>query len=62
MTLITITLALIGGVALLWLVNACFPMDGKISATVNFVILASLVLWVLYGTGVMGHPGQGHLP
>jgi len=47
---------------LLWLVNTYIPMDGKIKGILNFVVVAAVVLWLLYGFGILGHPGEIRLP
>jgi hypothetical protein len=62
MSLITVVLTLIVVGVLLWLVNNYIPMDGKIKAILNIVVVVAVVLWLLYGFGVLGHAGEIRLP
>ncbi len=47
---------------LLWLVNQYIPMDRKIKTILNVVVVVAVVLWLLYGFGVLGHAGGIRLP
>jgi hypothetical protein len=62
MPLITVVLTLIVVGVLLWLVNTYIPMDGKIKQVLNVVVLIAVILWLLYGFGVLGHSGEIRLP
>jgi ABC-type long-subunit fatty acid transport system fused permease/ATPase subunit len=62
MSLVTIVLTLIVVGVLLWAINRYIPMDGKIRGILNFVVVVAVVLWLLYGTGVLGHSGEVRLP
>ncbi len=62
MTLTTIVVTLIVVGMLLWLVNKYVPMDGKISGILNAVVVVGVVVWLLYGTGVLGNGGEIHMP
>ncbi len=55
MTLALILFTLIAIGLLLWLINNFLPMDGKLSASLNLGIVAGVVLWLLYGIGMVGH-------
>jgi hypothetical protein len=46
----------------LWLVNRYIPMDGKIKTILNIVVVIAVVLWLLYGFGVLGRAGGLRLP
>jgi len=46
----------------LWLVNRYIPMDGKIKTILNVVVVIAVVLWLLYGFGVLGSAGGIRLP
>jgi hypothetical protein len=45
-----ITLAVVG--VILWLINALIPMDGKIKAILNLVIIVVVVMWLLKAFGI----------
>ncbi|MBK8478042.1 MAG: hypothetical protein IPL39_17565 [Opitutaceae bacterium] len=62
MPLLTVVLTLIVVGVLLWLVNTYIPMDGKIKQILNVVVVIAVVLWLLYGFGVLGHSGEIRLP
>lgn len=48
-----VTLVIVG--VLLWLVNACVPMDGKIKKILNVVVVICVVVWLLYAFGLLDH-------
>lgn len=53
MSLLSIILALvIVGVAL-WLINNLIPMDGKIKAILNVVVVIAVIVWLLKGFKVI---------
>jgi hypothetical protein len=62
MSLISVVLVLIIVGIGLWLVNRYIPMDGKIKTILNIVVVIAVVLWLLYGFGVLGHSGALRLP
>jgi hypothetical protein len=62
MSLISVVLVLIVVGVGLWLVNRYIPMDGKIKTILNIVVVIAVVLWLLYGFGVLGRPGGVQLP
>jgi hypothetical protein len=62
MPLVTLVIVLIAVGVLLWLVNTYIPMDGKIKSILNIVVVIAVVLWLLYGFGVLGHSGDIRLP
>jgi hypothetical protein len=47
---------------LLWLVNQYIPMDGKIKTIFNIVVVIAVVVWLLYGFGIIGGSGDIRLP
>lgn len=55
-----ITLIVVG--VLLWLINTFIPMDGKIKRILNIVVVIVVVLWLLYGFGILGHGAEVRLP
>jgi len=62
MSLIPVLVALMVVGVLLWLVNQYIPMDRKIKTILNVVVVVAVVLWLLYGFGVLGHAGGIRLP
>jgi hypothetical protein len=54
------TLIVVG--VLLWLVNSYIPMDGKIKQILNGVVVIAVVVWLLYGFGILDGGGQIHVP
>lgn len=62
MTLISAVITLIVVGVLLWLINTFIPMDGKIKRILNIVVVVIVVLWLLYGFGVLGHGNEIRLP
>ena len=62
MSLISVVLVLIVVGIGLWLVNRYIPMDWKIKTILNIVVVVAVVLWLLYGFGVVGRAGGIRLP
>lgn len=62
MPLITVVLTLIVVGVLLWLINTYIPMAESIKKILNIVVVVAVVIWLLYGFGVLGHPGEIRLP
>lgn len=62
MSLVTVVLTLIVVGVLLWLINTYIPMAASIKKILNIVVVVAVVLWLLYGFGVLGHSGEIHLP
>jgi len=62
MTLTSVVLTLIVVGVLLWLVNTFIPMDGKIKQILNAVVVIAVIVWLLYGFGVIGGSGDINLP
>jgi hypothetical protein len=62
MSLISVVLVLIIVGIGLGLVNRYIPMDGKIKTILNIVVVVAVVLWLLYGFGVLGGAGGLRLP
>jgi cation transporter-like permease len=53
MSLITLVLTLIAVGVLLWAINQFIPMDGKIKAILNIVVVVVLLLWLLNVFGIL---------
>ena len=62
MSLISVVVTLIVIGVLLWLVNTYIPMDGKIKNILNIVVVVSVVIWLLYAFGILGHGGDIQVP
>lgn len=62
MPLLTVVLTLIVVGVLLWLVNTYIPMAASIKQILNVVVVIAVILWLLYGFGVLGHSGEIRLP
>ncbi len=62
MPFLTAVLTLIVVGVLLWLVNTYIPMAASIKKILNFLVVVAVVLWLLYGFGVLGHTGEVRLP
>ena len=62
MSLISLIVTLIVIGVLLWLGNACIPMDGKIKKILNVVVVICVVAWLLSVFGVVGHAGDIRVP
>jgi len=62
MPLLNVVLTLIVVGVVLWLINTYIPMQGTIKSILNFVVVAAVILWLLYGFGVLNHSGDIHLP
>jgi hypothetical protein len=52
---VVITLVVIG--VLLWLINTYIPMQATIKSILNLVVVIAVVIWLLYGFGVISHTG-----
>jgi hypothetical protein len=62
MPLMNVVLTLIVVGVILWLINTYIPMQGTIKKILNFVVVVVVVLWLLYGFGVLNHSGEVHMP
>jgi hypothetical protein len=45
----------------LWLINL-IPMQNTIKSILNGVVVIAVVLWLLYGFGIITHSGDIHMP
>lgn len=62
MPLINVVLTLIVIGVLLWLVNTYIPMQSTIKSIINIVVVIAVVMWLLYGFGIISHSGNVNLP
>jgi hypothetical protein len=57
---VVITLVVVG--LLLWLINTYIPMQGTIKSILNIVVVIAVILWLLYGFGIISHSGGVVIP
>ena len=57
---VVVTLIVVGVV--LWFINTYIPMQGTIKKILNIVVVIVVILWLLYGFGVLNNAGDIHLP
>ncbi len=57
---VVVTLIIVG--VILWLINTYIPMQSTIKKILNVVVVIVVVLWLLYGFGVISNSGDIHLP
>ena len=62
MSLVTVVLTLIVVGVLLGLINTYIPMQGAIKSILNAVVVIAVILWLLYGFGIISHSGNINLP
>jgi hypothetical protein len=62
MPLVNVVLTLIVVGVLLWLINTYIPMQGAIKSILNAVVVIAVVLWLLYGFGIISHGGNINVP
>jgi len=62
MPLINVVLTLIVVGVVLWLINTYIPMQSTIKKILNAVVVIVVILWLLYGFGVLNNAGDIHLP
>jgi ABC-type long-subunit fatty acid transport system fused permease/ATPase subunit len=57
---VVVTLVVVG--VILWLINTYIPMQGAIKSILNAVVVIAVVIWLLYGFGIISHSGNIQLP
>ena len=62
MPLLNVVLTLIVVGVILWLINTYIPMQGTIKKILNFVVVVVVILWLLYGFGIINGSGNVHMP
>lgn len=62
MSLITVVVTLIVVGLVLWLINTYIPMQGTIKSILNIVVVIAVVLWLLYGFGIISNSGNIKIP
>ena len=61
MSLINLILVLVVVGVILWLINTYLPMDGKIKAILNGVVVIAVVLWLLRVLGLLSSLDAVHI-
>ena len=62
MPLLNVVLTLVVVGVVLWLINTYIPMQSTIKSILNFVVVVVVVLWLLYGFGIINGGGDVHMP
>jgi hypothetical protein len=62
MPLLTVVLTLVVVGVVLWLINTYIPMQATIKKIMNIVVVIAVVIWLLYGFGVINGGGDVHMP
>ncbi len=62
MPLVNVVLTLIVVGVLLWLINTYIPMQSTIKSIINIVVVIAVVLWLLYGFGIISNSGDIKMP
>jgi hypothetical protein len=57
---VVLTLVVVG--VLLWLINTYIPMRSTIKSILNVVVVIAVVLWLLYGFGIISSSGDIDMP
>ncbi len=57
---VVITLVVVG--VILWLINTYIPMQSTIKSILNGVVIIAVVLWLLYGFGIVNGSGRVSMP
>jgi hypothetical protein len=60
LTNVVVTLIVVG--VILWLINTYIPMQSTIKSILNAVVVIVVILWLLYGFGILNHSGDVHMP
>ena len=62
MPLLTVVLTLVVVGVILWLINTYIPMQATIKKILNIVVVIVVILWLLYGFGIISGGGDVHMP
>jgi len=62
MPLINVVLTLIVIGVILYLINRFIPMQGTIKTILNWVVVIAVIIWLLYGFGIISSGGSVHMP
>ena len=62
MPLINVVLTLVVVGVVLWAINRFIPMQGTIKSILNIVVVIAVILWLLYGFGIISSSGNVTVP
>lgn len=62
MPLLNVVLTLVVVGLVLWLINTYIPMQGTIKKILNVVVVIAVILWLLYGFGIISNSGEISMP
>ena len=62
MPLLNVVLTLVVVGVVLWLINTYIPMQATIKKILNVVVVIVVILWLLYGFGIINGSGDVHMP
>lgn len=62
MPLLNVVLTLVVVGVILWLINTYIPMQGTIKKILNIVVVIVVILWLLYGFGILNNSGSVKMP
>jgi hypothetical protein len=62
MPLLNVVLTLVVVGVVLWLINTYIPMQATIKKILNIVVVIVVVLWLLYGFGIISSSGDVKMP
>ncbi len=62
MPLLNVVLTLLVVGVVLWLINTYIPMQGTIKRILNIVVVIVVILWLLYGFGIISNSGEISMP
>ncbi len=62
MPLINVVLTLVVVGLVLWVINTYIPMQSTIKSILNLVVVIAVIIWLLYGFGIITSGGDVHMP
>ena len=62
MPLLNVVLTLVVVGVILWAINTYIPMQSTIKSILNVVVVIAVILWLLYGFGIINGSGSVHMP
>lgn len=62
MPLLNVVLTLIVVGVVLWVINTYIPMQATIKKILNIVVVIVVILWLLYGFGIINNSGGVRMP
>lgn len=62
MPLLNVVLTLVVVGVVLWLINTYIPMQSTIKSILNAVVVIAVIIWLLYGFGIISSGGDVNMP